>query len=52
MMINPNMWMETEVRKLTKFLPVTQMVSTNKCSDFKALVISNHTILYFLQITF
>lgn len=35
MIIIPNIWMETEVRKLTKFLQVTQVVSTGKRSDFK-----------------
>lgn len=50
-MIFPNIWIETEVRKLTKFLQVTQVINTSKFFYFKGFALSNQTI-FFLQVKF
>lgn len=51
-MIFPNIWIETEVRKLTKFLQVTQVINTSKFFYFKGFALSNQTIFFFLQVRF
>ena len=49
MIIIPKIRMETEVRKLTKFFHVTQVVSTGKLPDFKGFALSNHRVVFFCK---